>query len=338
MKRIALGLSLLLVPIMVQADAKSDMIENVVHGHILPRFEALANSGQVLSDVSATECTAQSEALKAAFNNAFDAWVSVSHLRFGPTETNDRAFALAFWPDSRGATPRALSTLLSDQDPIVASAERYSQVSIAARGFYALEFLLYDETLSVADDAAYHCQLIQTISGDIAATTGDILQEWQSDYATQMLQPTLDGIYRSDDEVLQVLFKSLSTGLQFTSETRLGRPLGTFDRPRPTRAEARRSSRSAAHVRLSLVSLEDLSGRLAADTVELKEALDASFTRSIKQLSDLNDPTFASAADPQGRFKVEAVQSLVDAIRTSVHDELGPALGVTAGFNALDGD
>jgi len=34
----------------------------------------------------------------AAYHVAFDAWMSVSHLRFGPSEADDRAFAIAFYP------------------------------------------------------------------------------------------------------------------------------------------------------------------------------------------------------------------------------------------------
>ncbi|HBR37591.1 MAG TPA: peptidase M75, partial [Sulfitobacter pontiacus] len=50
--------------------------------------------------------------------DAFDAWIAVSHLRFGPSETDNRAFALAFWPDSRGATPKTLAGLITDADPV----------------------------------------------------------------------------------------------------------------------------------------------------------------------------------------------------------------------------
>jgi predicted lipoprotein len=89
---------------------------------------------------------------------------------------------------------------------------------------------------------------------------------------------------------------------------------------------------------LSLTALHDLAAILAHEDAELLTSLDASFQRAVSQLSDLNDPTFASVSDPQTRFKVEIIQNSIEAIRTIVRDELGPNLGVTAGFNALDGD
>lgn len=338
MRLFTLTIAMLVTALVAQADTTKSVIAGSVDTHILPRFETLAERAQKLSNVAAGDCDPTSDSLRSAYGEAFDAWVSASHLRFGPTEVDDRAFALAFWPDSRGATPRALNSLLSNQDPIASSVEDYAQVSIAARGFYAMEFLFYDEALMSAGDATYLCLLVQTISADIALTSKHILDDWQPGFAITMLNPTANGIYRSNEEVLQEMFKSLSTGLQFTAETRLGRPLGNFDRPRPTRAEAWRSGRSARHVMLSLIALQDLASGLAGGNAELSNELDASFERAMSLLSDLNDPTFASVSVPQTRIKVEIVQQSVEAIRTIVRDELGPTLGVNAGFNSLDGD
>jgi len=338
MKRIPFVTALVLAPIAAFADTSSPVVETTIKDHILPRFEALGAMSRHLSDVAAKDCAPNSPPLRAAYGDAFDAWVSASHMRFGPTEKDDRAYALAFWPDSRGATPRALGTLIADQDPIGASVHGYADVSIAARGFYALEYLLYDDALISAGQPAYQCRLVQTISADIAATSDAILSDWQQSYAQQMLTPTADGPYRTDEEVLQELFKALTTGLQFTSDTRLGRPLGTFDRPRPTRAEARRSGRSARHVELSLLSLQDLAARLTSDDAALAATLKDAFEDAEAHLVALDDPIFGGTGDPQRRLRLEIVKQAIDAIRDTVTQDLGPTLGVAAGFNALDGD
>ncbi len=338
MKYLPLTLAIFAAPVTCMAETQTAVIADIVDSHILPRFEALASSTRLLSDTLQTNCDPNSDTLRVAYGAAFDAWVAACHLRFGPTETEDRAFALAFWPDSRGTTPRVLSTLLSDQDPIASSAEAYTQVSIAARGFYAMEFMLYDDALIAAAPPSYHCQLVQTIGVDIAVTSQSILDDWQATYAIKLRHPSSDGPYRNDEEVLQQLFKSLSTGLQFTSETRLGRPLGTFDRPRPARAEARRSGRSAKHVKLTLRSLQNLATRLADGDGDISKRLGTTFDRALSELSSLDDPTFASVSDPHARLKVEVIQQSIEEIRTLVRDELGPTLGVAAGFNSLDGD
>ena len=310
MKNLALALSVFLSPAFAQADT----IETILGSHILRRFAVLADSTKQLSEVAEESCGPASEDLRKAYAAAFDAWVLASHLRFGPTEVDDRAYALAFWPDSRGATPRALGNLLSEADPIAQSADSYAAVSIAARGFYALELLLFDEAVSGSATPAYHCQLVKTVGADIALMAQEINAEWMSGFAKAMREPTASGIYRSDEEVLQEMFKSLSTGLQFTAETRLGRPLGTFDRPRPARAEARRSGRSARHVMLSLTALKGLAVALAAEDAALVTALEAKFDRALSLLSELNDPVFAGVSEPQNRFKIEALQQSIDCL------------------------
>ncbi|MEQ3708283.1 MAG: imelysin family protein [Tateyamaria sp.] len=336
MKRFLLTVVLAAAPVI--ANAQTTIIDDIVDAHILPRFQTLAETSAHLATTAQNDCAVTSQALQNAYSDTFDTWVRASHLRFGPTEVDDRAFALAFWPDGRGATPRSLTALLMDQDPVIASPDDYAQVSIAARGFYALEFLIHDETLSNIGDEDDLCTLVQTVTTDIATTSAAILEGWQTDYAARLKSPDTSSTYRSDEEVLQELFKALVTGLQFTSETRLGRPLGTFERPRPTRAEAWRSGRSARHVELSLAALNDLALRLSSDNAELSERIETSFEVAATLLSELDDPIFAGVGDPQTRFKVEVTQQSIDNIHAVVRDELGPTLGVAAGFNSLDGD
>ena len=318
--------------------AAQSVTTDIVENHVLPRFDTLAETGQVLADTAAVDCVATSEPLRAAFGTAFDAWIAASHMRFGPTETDDRAFALAFWPDSRGATPKALGTLIRDEDPIAQTAEAYRDMSIAARGFYAMEFLLYDATISTAGDENYRCQLVQTIAADIASLTQDIATDWQDTYAALLTNPTDDGLYRSDLEAQQELFKALNTGLQLTSDARLGRPLGTFNQPRPTRAEVWRSERSTRHVAVALTSLADLADRLSQNDPTLQQNLSAAFALAQTQIDALDDPAFAGVANPISRIKVEAVRSRVEEIRAIASNDLGTSLGVASGFNALDGD
>ena len=335
MRPILLAAAVVCAPLAAKANPS---ISAIIDDHILPRFETLGSTSQALADAAMQDCDPTSDTFRDAYNTAFDAWVSASHLRFGPTEVDDRAFALAFWPDSRGATPRALATLVADEDPIGLDAQGYSEVSIAARGFYALEFLLYDDDLMKAGDSAYHCTLVQTVTADIAATSSAIFEDWGTNHVDVLLSPGPEATYRSDEEVLQEMLRALSAGLQFTQDSRLGRPLGTFDRPRPTRAEARRSGRSSQHVVLSLMSLQDLASHLAVFDASLSDTLNRQFEDALGKLANLNDPVFAGVADPQTRLKIEVISQAVGTIRTTVQTELGPTLGVAAGFNSLDGD
>ena len=143
-----------------------------------------------------------------------------------------------------------------------------------------------------------------------------------------------NGTYRSTSEAHQQFFTALLSGLEFTSDVRLGRPMGTFERPRPNRAEARRSGRSLRHVVLSLEATEQLAGLLSGEDPDIAGRFQAALERALA----LNDPIFASVAKHHGRFQVEVLQQKIDEIRDILTQELGPRLGISAGFNALDGD
>ncbi len=332
--------ALLFTTVGVQAQ-EQDMIAPVrsaVMQHVLPGFVELADSTLELKRAAANDCGADSVALRKSWAAAFDAWVRVSHLRFGPTEEDNRAFALAFWPDSRGKTPKALSGLIEQENPIAQDPAAFSEFSIAAQGFYAMEFLLFDEVISNQGRDAYRCDLLRSIADGIYARAVAIEIDWSSDYSALLMTPNSDQYYRTDREALQELYKAALTGLEFTADSRLGRPLGTFDRPRPKRAEAWRSERSLHHIVLSLESLRALVSILAQDQGELADSLDASFAYALELASELDDPDFSGVSDPMGRFRVDILRQAVDGLKERVGLELGPALGVAAGFNALDGD
>ncbi len=327
----------LILPTPIQALDRAEVIRDVVQNHIVPGYEAFDLASDRLDAAAQADCEATSRALRTAYNDAFDAWIRVSHLRFGPSETDDRAFALAFWPDPRGDTPSALQDIITAEDPAVASQDSFAEISIAARGFYPLEFLLFDEAFATLGTEQYRCALIQAVTRDIASSAATIHEDWLNGYADQLLSPGGNDAYRSEADVIQEFYDALGAGLEFTADSRLGRPMGTFDDPKPLRAEARRSGRSLVHVQLSLAALRDLSDRLArGEPVAVR--LDEAFARAQQMAENLGDPVFAGVADPQGRLRVETLKGAVDRISRLVDQELGPALGVVAGFNAADGD
>ncbi len=336
MRLLAFALALTL-PLPALAQDRGPILTAAAQEHVLPGFAAFSDTTGALAQAARTDCAATSPDLRAAYHTAFDGWISVSHLRFGPSETGDRAFALAFWPDTKGFTPKALSGLIAAEDDAVETPEAFAETSIAARGFFALEQMLYDPRFADQGNDAYRCALIQAIATDIDLNARAMNDDWTS-FAMALTQPGENSPYRSGDEAMQELYKALVTGLEFTGDTRLGRPMGTFNRPRPNRAEARRSERSLRHVELSLIALRHLAAHLSVDHPQIASDLDGAFDKAITRAQTLDDPALAGVADPQGRFRVEALQQSINDIRQIASTELGPTLGISAGFNSLDGD
>ncbi len=318
--------------------AAEPIVDGVAEGHILPGFARLDAAAAALDEAAAADCAAENPALRDAYQAAFDAWMGVSHLRFGPTERESRGFVLAFWPDGKGATPKALRRLISGDFPLDDPAE-FEKVSIAARGFFALDALLYDADFTHAEPEARRCALVRAVAKDAARIAAALDADWRETEAPLLRAAGANDAYRSREEALRALLTQLSAGLEFTADARLGQPMGAFDRPRPQRAEARRSGRPLRNVQLSLAALHDLANRLAAALPpEARGEIDAAFARAEAQAARLDDPDFAAVETPMGRLRLESLQQAIRAARRVAIGALGPALGVAAGFNAADGD
>lgn len=293
----------------------------VVQDHVRPGFTAFANATRALAAIESCD----PDVLRAAFQGVYDSWMPVAHLTLGPAEEDGRGLAVLFWPDPKGSGWKAQRALL-DAPPTM---EEMAQQSVAARGLPALERLLFP-----TEPVENACPLIQVTADDLAATAAALKAGW-GPYGDQMLtagQPGNDRFLKPE-EATQALFTQLATGLESLADRRIGRPLGTFDKPRPDLAEARASFRSIRNITLSLVALKDLALTLNPDSPKTLAAFDHAIG-----LAEALDPDIDRITDPQAWLKLEILQQAVRATRDTAIAELGPALGVELGFNSQDGD
>ncbi len=298
---------------------------------ILPGYANFTKATAALAAMTDANCDATS--LRPAWNAAFDAWLGVSFITIGPAETNGRSLAIAFWPDPKGTGARQQAAMIAAADPAARDAGNFAEISVAARGLFGMERLLYPETPLTGD---YPCTLIRATATDLAHMARDIEGDWQADFATAVLTAgTADNTqYLSETEAKQALFTQLITGLEFVKGTRIGRPLGTFDKPAPDRAEAHLSGRPQRNIVLSLTALRAYAAALAPDASQTL----AAFDRAIATAKGLPDPTLANIADPTGWLKLQILQQQVQAVDELAVTEVGKILQVGVGFNAADGD
>lgn len=316
--------------LMMAAPVHADVAQ-AVNDRILPGLAAFRTATQALSDAAARTCAP--DELRPLWNAAFDAWLPVSFLRLGPGEEQGRALAIAFWPDPKGIGAKQQRQMLQAQDPVVNDPAGFAERSVALRGLFGLERLLYPAQPPSGD---YPCALTRATAADLARMATEIDQGWRDGFAQTLLSAGQPGnsLYLTEAEAKQALYTQLMTGFEFTADQRLGRPLGTFQRPRPERAEARASARSLRNVELSLQALlafgEALAGPLPETRTDVAQALTAA--------AALNDPDFSGFAQPQGHVRAEALLGLVRTAQDSAGAEAGAALGVEVGFNSADGD
>jgi predicted lipoprotein len=308
-------------------------VDTALERHILPSLNAFESAAGLIAETAAADC--RPEVVAPAYHSAFDAWLAVSDIRIGPSETG--ALSLSFWPDSRGSTKRSLARLIADEDPIGRDVQGYADVSIAARGFFALDMVMFDPAFAGYEPGSYTCDLVTTIAADISQQAGAMNTAWAGDFATTLREAGAEGnaTYLTEDEALRTIYTQILTSLEFTVDTRLGQPMGTFDRPRPTRAEARRSGRPLRNVLLASEAAYALARALVdhdlPQTDAAMETVRAAATR-------IADSAFQDVTDPQARLRVEVLQQAVQGLRAAIETEIGAPLGIAPGFNSQDGD
>ncbi|QDC10668.1 signal peptidase [Oceanicola sp. D3] len=323
-----------LLLLLLAAPPLSAGVPEAIEGHIQPRHAAFAEAASALDEAARADCTA--EALKPAYHAAFDGWIGVQHLALGPLQEIGGPLALEFWPDAKGFTARQLSLLTKAADPATTTPEGFAQQSVAVQGFMALERMLYDDTFTGYAPGSYSCALVQAIAHDIAAKAQNLQAGWPG-AADALLTAGAEGnsAYLTPAEAAQALFTALITGIEYNDDARLARPLGSLERPRPTRAEAWRSGRSQRNLALSLAALDEFAHLLADGTASETASL---FDDAQGWLAKLDEPAFAGVADPVARMGIESLTSYLDLLKETAAAEIGAHLNVGQGFNALDGD
>lgn len=80
---------------------------------MLPAVAEFAGKTHELAEVATGHCEA--EAIRPAYDAAFDDWLQIGHPYIGPSET--AALSIAFWPDQHGATTRGLLQMIATRSP-----------------------------------------------------------------------------------------------------------------------------------------------------------------------------------------------------------------------------
>ncbi len=308
-------------------------VDSTLDRHILPGFDAFAERAAVLEETAAADCRPKS--VGPAYQAAFDAWMPVADLRLGPSETG--ALSIGFWPDPRGFTQRTLTRFIAEEDPIARDPEGYADVSIAARGFFALEMLIHDPAFAEYAPGSYTCDLVAAIATDLHNQAEALEASWEAEFAATLRSAGAAGntTFLTEDEALRALYTQILSSLDFTAQKRLGLPLGSFDRPRPALAEARRSGRSVRNVVMAAEAAHGLATALADWPTP---ATDAALETVQNAAQRIEDPAFQDVTDPQARLRAEVLQQAVNSLREAIEQEIGARFGITPGFNSQDGD
>jgi predicted lipoprotein len=312
---------------------------------IIPDYEALTKVAGVQAGlwsrfVERPEAASFS-GLRDAYLKAADAWSTIEFLHFGPAGVDFRFERISYWPERKNATGKALTILLGGKGEEGLEPARFARTSAAGQGLPALERLLFDEDAEarlLANDASSdrRRQVSLAIARNIEIIAGQILAGWR-DGPDSVLKRLDDPAYAQ--EATARIATDLLGLFQLIRDTKIEAPLGkTIGTAKPRLAEGWRSGRSIRAIALNLTTVRDAANIIFAN--DSGEISSPSVLKSAVKIADSLSSENLSALVTSPKQRSDAVL-LLDAA-TSARDvcklEIPNALGITVGFNSLDGD
>ena len=323
-----------------------DVNQAVIRDQIVPAAEAMAAAADGLEADLQAYCAAPDasrlERARAAFHAAYDRWMTLGWVSFGPQALHMRAVRMHFWPDSRNTLGRQLAGVLNAPREDLLELQTLSQASVALQGLPALERLLFDATPISDDD--YACELAAAIAGNVQAIAAELAAGWGD---SGRLASELPG----GAALTANLFQSVHEQLELIVTRKIVPVLG--ENPADARARSAENWRSERAVRNIVVNLTAILGVLEngqamgfadvlrdhADRPDVAAAIVEALEQALAIARSLEDRPIADLVEEEAaRADVWRMAAAIDLARKLWSTEVGEALGLTIGFNRLDGD
>jgi len=322
---------------------------------ILPAYRALAQATdaqeKAWDSFAPNRRTASTAPLFDAYQATCDAWASVQIVKTGPIGIFLRAERFAYWPEARNVTQRMLDALLASNDPKDLAPEKLVTDSVAAQGLTALERLLYadadkknDELLKAPGrDGDRRTQVGQGIARNLNVIAKQVLAEWTAPDGVRAAIAANKGwkmIFADGAEAARLLLTDLVSGFKSMHDVKLLPVLGAnADVAKPLLAEAWRSGRSQRDLKLNLAAAQSMTNVFAQSIPATHKPKIASlYADAAKALDAVPADLGQAAADKARRARVDTARVAIKAVQTELAKTLPADLGITLGFNSLDGD
>ncbi|MFD2206380.1 imelysin family protein [Kiloniella antarctica] len=330
------------------------MIQQMIEYSVLPGYEALQNAAErekkIISELCHNPTLTNLKKARSDYKNLVSAWSAVEMYRFGPTIKNNRQEKLFFWPDRKSIGLKQVRNLISSEDQTALTPDTLQGKSVAVQGLLALEYVLFgkgSEALSIATPASYRCTYGLTISKAMSITTQEILKGWSepNGYADLMYNTGPDNaVYRSKGEVVQDFLRVTSEMIQSVRSLKLQNSIK--DEPansKPKRAPLWRSNLTIHAIKENLNAVVQLlnTGGLGSLTPRYTKSLEFEIEQANKFLTKLEqrpEPWPELVKQKEAHDTLAYLFIPLDGARNVTTDLIPAELGLSLGFNSLDGD
>lgn len=360
------GLLLVTVfPSIAIADLRKDpvldykpVIETVITSVIIPGYEELLSAADIQFTAVDQLCLSPSnETLLEAqlqFKALTSRWSAVEMFRFGPARSQNRFERLFFWPDRRSRGIKQVQKILSNQDKSILNIDTLQKKSVAVQGILSLEYLLFGtgfQALSSNGKNSFRCQYAKSVSAAIRQTSNDILLDWRAEDGFSKIMKTAgteNSVFKTNKEVIRDILQYSSELLQSIIALKLAPSLqDSQEEAKAKRAPFWRSGVTLAALDANLVSILTLQniGKLyrllpiedRGNAIQLQFEIDQ--VRNILRLYKAPPYKWQDILhSPEGYEKLKYIQIPLSGANDILAEYYPQILGISMGFNSLDGD
>lgn len=339
-------------------DAKPVLVD-LTNNVILPSYRALDTQVDALRGAATELQASPSEASLAktqdAWRAARKAWEQVEAFRFGPVESNRITAAMNYWP----AGTDAITKVLNDTTPI--TAESFEALGANAKGFLAIEFLLFDNqggssavltALTTAPGGDRRLTYVKTAAENMKKRTAELVTAWDpsgGDFAKELTDA--NDLFPTSKAALDQVYNSATFATDLVTGTKIGKPYGLQSGgvPQPDAEETPRSDNSINDMLATLDGVKSvytgayasadgmgLSDLVRAKNPALDDRMIADIAEANAKISAIPAPFRTAITDH--RDAVEAAYQAIRTVKNTMSTEVAGTLGTTLKFNDNDGD
>ena len=284
--------------------------------------------------------------VKAQWQATMLAWQRIQWVRFGPIATNNDDWKLQFWPDKKNLVARKVQEILNQKQPI--TQKHIAEASVVIQGLSALEYLIYEPAVQRS-----HCELLVAVAENVNVVSASLKTQWQSDgpFVTQWIQLSqTERAANLPNQAVGEVFDGLLAQMERIKLDKLGGPLGLKNRtkkPNGYFAESWRSGTSLNNIKANVAAFRLIvEGQGVGLVALLKHNHQSDLAHQLLQqviqiqdtLATINVPLNKAVLDETNRKQVEALHNEFGALNSLLKNKVAPALNVSLGFNANDGD
>jgi hypothetical protein len=335
---LAIALTVIAPPARAEID-QTAAIDRVVAGFIRPGYADLAARSRDLADSFAGLCPAATPtavaATRAAFQKAADAWATIEIVRIGPIADDLNYDRMDHYPERKGIIGRGLAGLYALPEGADLADTRMNEVSVAVQGFSAVERILFDpdaEAQLLGDGPAGHrrCAIGKAIAGGIATRSAALSAGWAGLTAARL----------PDDArtTLGLIATDVLTLYKLVGDTKISGVIGAApDAMNEKAGPMWRSGRATRIVALNLAAAARVT-ELLVEGIPAGRDIAVAARAAADAAARLPGPIDRLAASARTRGRVMQLLTALRTARDGINTNLPGVLGITLGFNALDGD